>query len=49
MTENTPANAGIKLLRSFCAIIDTGVYTLLGFMYEIFFNVASADLFANSA
>ena len=47
MTENTPANAGIKLLRSFCAIIDTGVYTLLGFMYEIFFNVASADLFAN--
>ena len=47
MTDNAPANAGIKLLRSFCALIDTGVYTLLGFMYEIFFNVASADLFSN--
>lgn len=47
MTDNAPANAGVKLFRSFCALIDTGVYTLLGFMYEIFFNVASADLFAN--
>ena len=47
MTDNFSANAGIKLLRNFCALIDAGVYTLLGFMYEIFFNVASADLFAN--
>ena len=47
MTENSSASAGRKLLRSFFAIIDTGVYTSLGFMYEIFFNVASADLFAN--
>ena len=47
MTDNFPANAGTKLLRVFFAWIDKGVYTLLGFMYEIFFNVASADLFAN--
>ena len=49
MTDNFSANAGIKLLRSFCALIDWGVYALLGFMYEIFFNVASADLFANES
>lgn len=47
MTDNFPANAGTKLLRVFFAWIDKGVYTLLGFMYEIFFNVASADLFSN--
>ena len=47
MTDNFPANAGTKLLRVFFAWLDKGVYTLLGFMYEIFFNVASADLFSN--
>ena len=49
MTDNFPANAATKILRSFCAMLDMAVYSLLGFMYEIFFNVASADLFANES
>ena len=49
MTNNYSANAATKILRSFCAMLDMAVYSLLGFMYEIFFNVASADLFANES
>ena len=47
MTDNTPATGIIKGARAICAWFDSGIYALLGFMYEIFFNVASADLFAN--
>ena len=48
MTQNYSANPITRAARALFSLIDMAVYTLLGFMYEIFFNVASADLFANS-
>ena len=47
MTDN--ANAGVvwDLIRSFASAVNIGIYTLLSFMYEIFFNVSTVQLFAN--
>lgn len=49
MTDNTAANAIHDLLRNAPAwFIDRPAYWLLGIMYEIFFNVSTAELFVNS-
>jgi len=49
VTDNTAANAIHDLLRSAPAwFIDRPAYWLLGIMYEIFFNVSTAELFVNS-
>ena len=47
MTDN--ANAGVvwDLIRSFASAVNIGIYTLLSFMYEIFFNVSGVQLFEN--
>ncbi len=42
------ANTINDLLRSVFALIDRVAYWLLGIMYEILFNVASADIFSNA-
>lgn len=47
MYQNTRANLLSTNARSIIALLDTAIYTLLAFMYEIFFNVANADLFTN--
>ena len=41
MTDN--ANAGVvnNLIRGLASAVNLGIYTLLSFMYEIFFNVSS--------
>lgn len=47
-TNMKPANIVSDAMRNFCAwILDTPAYWLLGIMYQLFFNVASADLFSN--
>ena len=47
MTDN--ANAGVvnNLIRGLASAVNLGIYTLLSFMYEIFFNVSSVQLFEN--
>ena len=48
MTDTTSANTISDLLRTMMVtIIDRPAYWLLSIMYEIFFNVASAELFSN--
>ena len=47
MTDNTTANVWGDILRVIYRLLDTVVYWLLGLMYQIFFNVASAELFTN--
>ena len=47
MTDYMTANTINDLFRSLFALLDKAAYTLLGWMYEILFNVASADIFAN--
>lgn len=47
MYQNTRADLLTTNARRLFALIDTAIYTLLAFMYEIFFNVANADLFTN--
>ena len=42
-----PASVTTNLIRSFFSFLDRPAYWLLGLMYELFFNVASADLFSN--
>lgn len=42
-----PASTGKDLFRSFLTMLDRPAYWLLGIVYELFFNVASADLFSN--
>ena len=44
-TQNTTANSFNQLFRSFFAGIDSVCFWLLGVMYQLFFNVATADLF----
>ena len=48
MTDYMTANTINDLLRSVFAFIDKVAYWLLGIMYEILFNVASADIFSNA-
>lgn len=47
MTDYMTANTINDLFRSLFALLDRAAYWLLGIMYEILFNVASADIFAN--
>ena len=47
MYQNSRADLLTTNARRLFALIDTAIYTLLAFMYEIFFNVANADLFTN--
>lgn len=47
MTDYMTANTINDLFRSLFALLDRAAYWLLGGMYEILFNVASADIFAN--
>lgn len=47
MTDYMTANTINDLFRSLFALLDKAAYILLGGMYEILFNVASADIFAN--
>ena len=42
-----PASTMQDLFRTMFAFFDRGVYWLLTIVYQLFFNVASADLFAN--
>lgn len=48
MTDYMTANTINDLLRSVFALLDRVAYWLLGIMYEILFNVASADIFSNA-
>lgn len=48
MTDYMNANTINDLIRSIFALIDRVAYWLLGIMYEILFNVASADIFSNA-
>ncbi len=43
-----PASVILDLLRMLFASLDRPAYAILGVSYELFFNVASADLFSNS-
>lgn len=45
MTDSSNAATVGDLFRSLGAIINKGAYFLLGLMYQIFFNVSSAQLF----
>lgn len=47
MTDFMNANTINDLIRSIFALLDRVAYWVLGFMYEILFNVASADIFSN--
>lgn len=47
MTDTTEVNWMWDLFRGIGRFLDNIVYWLLGLMYEIFFNVASAELFTN--
>lgn len=42
-----PASVTQDLFRGLFSFLDRGVYWLLTLVYQLFFNVASADLFAN--
>ena len=42
-----PASVMSDIIRSIFAFLDRPAYWLLGIMYQLFFNVASADLFSN--
>lgn len=49
MTDKTPANAIMDFLRTALTfILVRPAYWLLGLSYELFFNVANADLFNNA-
>lgn len=47
MTEFMTATTINDMFRSLFALLDKVAYWLLGIMYEILFNVASADIFSN--
>lgn len=46
-TDTTPANWLSNAVRFVLSVLDRPAYALLGIVYQIFFNVASADIFAN--
>lgn len=41
------SNIGRDIIRSLFSFLDRPAYWLLGIVYELFFNVASADIFSN--
>lgn len=48
MTDTTPANTLHDIFRFLTTLFDRPAYWLLGIMYQLFFNVATADLFNNA-
>lgn len=46
-TDLQSANVITDAFRTIFASIDNSVYSVLGACYQLFFNVASADLFSN--
>lgn len=46
-SNTEPATVITDIIRKFLSILDIPAYALLGLVYELFFNVASADLFSN--
>lgn len=46
-TNMEAANVSNDIIRSLFATLDRPAYWLLGLVYQLFFNVASADLFSN--
>ena len=48
MSDFMTPNVAWDLVRGIFALLDKAVYWLLGIMYEILFNVASADIFSNA-
>lgn len=46
-TDLSDSNVGTRLIRLLFSTLDRPAYWLLGIVYELFFNVASADLFSN--
>lgn len=47
MTDNLNANTIGNIIRGLGMVLNAGVYFLLEQMYQVFFNVASAQLFEN--
>ena len=47
MTQHWAANSIMDLIRNVFAFLDLVVYTLLGWMYQILFNVAGWDIFTS--
>lgn len=45
-SQISPADTGSNIIRSFLSFFDKPAYWLLTIIYQLFFNVASADLFA---
>lgn len=48
MTDNSGVNIFNDFMRSMFTILNMGVYTVLAYMYRIFFNVAEAQLFEDA-
>ena len=46
-SNTEPASVASDIIRKLLSTLDIPVYALLGLVYELFFNVASADLFSN--
>lgn len=46
-TDLSDSNVGTRLIRLLFSTLDRPAFWLLGIVYELFFNVASADLFSN--
>ena len=46
-TDLSSSNVGTDIIRLLLSWLDKPTYWLLGLVYELFFNVASADLFSN--
>ena len=49
MNSNLESSGAIRnAIRAFSAFLDRPIFWLLGIVYQIFFNVASADVFSNA-
>lgn len=46
-TDLSSSNVGTRLIRTLFSTLDKPAYWLLSIVYELFFSVASADLFSN--
>ena len=46
-TFTEPASVGTDLTRKLFSTLDRPAYALLAIMYELFFNIATADIFSN--
>lgn len=49
MTDWMPSNIIFDLIRNVFAVVDMIAYSLLKAMYQVFFNVASANIFTGTA